>query len=101
MVKGAESKISVRRVAQWRERRTAMASSSKLSDRRKFLNFLAASPILAYAGVASRLVEELLSQPLAAQEMSLAPKDAVIIKSVKEALTVMDFDAAARSKLSL
>jgi 4-hydroxymandelate oxidase len=76
-----------------------MASSSKWSDRRKFLSFLAASPILAHAGFASHLVEELLAQPLAAQEMSLAPQDAVIIKSVKEALTVMDFDAAARSKL--
>jgi 4-hydroxymandelate oxidase len=78
-----------------------MAASSSLSDRRAFLSFLAASPILAYAGFGSRSVEELLAEPLPAQEMSLAPRDAVIIKSVKEALTVMDFDAAARSKLSV
>lgn len=78
-----------------------MASSSKMSDRRQFLNFLAASPILAYAGIAFGLVHELLARPLAAQEMSLAPPDAVVIKSVKEALTVMDFDAAARAKLPL
>ena len=78
-----------------------MVSSNSGSDRRKFLSFLAASPVLAYAGAASQLVEELLAQPLAAQEMSLAPRDAVVIKSVKEALTVMDFDAAARSKLSV
>jgi 4-hydroxymandelate oxidase len=78
-----------------------MASSSEMTDRRKFLSFLAASPVLAYAGAASALVRELLAQPLVAQEMSLAPKDAVIIKSVKEALTVMDFDAAAREKLPL
>jgi 4-hydroxymandelate oxidase len=78
-----------------------MASCNKVSDRRQFLNFLAASPILAYAGIASGLVHELLSRPLEAQEMSLAPKDAVVIKSVKEALTVMDFDAAARAKLPI
>jgi len=78
-----------------------MASCSKLSDRRQFLNFLAASPVLAYAGTASGLVYELLSRPLEAQEMSLAPKDAMVIKSVKEALTVMDFDAAARAKLPI
>src|SRR6516225_863952 len=89
-------------VAFSRERRgTPMASCSKLSDRRQFLNFLAASPVLAYAGTASGLVYELLSRPLEAQEMSLAPKDAMVIKSVKEALTVMDFDAAARAKLPI
>ena len=77
-----------------------MAASNRWSDRRKFLTFLAASPVLAYAGLSSRWVEELLAQPLLAQEMSLAPRDAVVIQSVKEALTVMDFDAAARMKLS-
>lgn len=72
-----------------------------LSDRRQFLNFLASSPALAYAGIASGLVESMLARPVHAQEMSLAPPDAVVIKSVKEALTVMDFDAAARAKLPL
>jgi len=77
-----------------------MGSSSTVPARRAFLRFLASSPILAYAGIASGLLEELLARPAAAQEMSLAPRDAVVIKSVNEALTVMDFDAAARAKLS-
>ena len=70
-----------------------MTSSSKLSDRRAFLTFLAASPVLAYAGFSSRWVEEVLAAPLAEQ-------DAVVIKSVKEALNIFDFEPAARAKLS-
>lgn len=72
----------------------AMTSSTKLSDRRAFLSFLAASPILAYAGFSSRWVEQVLAEPLPQQ-------DAVVIKSVKEALNIFDFDAVARTKLSL
>jgi isopentenyl diphosphate isomerase/L-lactate dehydrogenase-like FMN-dependent dehydrogenase len=67
--------------------------SKKLSDRRAFLSFLAASPILAYAGFSSRWVEEVLAAPLPQQ-------NEVVIKSVKEALNVFDFDAAARVKLT-
>jgi 4-hydroxymandelate oxidase len=71
-----------------------MAHAAKLSDRRAFLNFLAASPILACAGFSSRWIEDVLAEPLPQQET-------IVIKSVKEALNVFDFDAAARAKLSL
>ena len=81
-----------------------MGSSSNWSARRKFLGLLAASPALAYAGFKSGLVEKLLEQPLAAQNVSGVPRLAltpreqalsapedVVISSVKEALTIMDF----------
>jgi 4-hydroxymandelate oxidase len=70
-----------------------MTSSTKFSDRRAFLGFLASSPIMAYAGFNSRWAAEVLAAPLPQQ-------DAVVIKSVKEALNVFDFDPAARAKLS-
>ncbi len=70
-----------------------MAPSKKVADRRAFLSFLAASPILAYAGFNSRWVEEVLASPVPQQ-------NEVVIKSVKEALNVFDFDAAARVKLT-
>jgi 4-hydroxymandelate oxidase len=67
--------------------------SKIVSDRRAFLSFLAASPVLAYAGYSSRWVDEILAAPLPQQ-------NEVVIKSVKEALNVFDFDAAARVKLT-
>ncbi len=70
-----------------------MTPSKQISDRRAFLSFLAASPILAYAGYSSRWIEEVLAAPLPQQ-------NEVVIKSVKEALSVFDFDAAARVKLT-
>ena len=70
-----------------------MTPSQKLSDRRAFLTFLAASPVLAYAGLNSRWVDEVLAAPPQQQ-------NEVVIKSVKEALNVFDFDAAARVKLT-
>jgi len=78
-----------------------MVSSSRLSDRRAFLSFLAASPVLAYAGFSSRWVEDLMAAPLPAQgTAALGAQNEGVIKSVKEALSVFDFDAAARTKLS-
>jgi 4-hydroxymandelate oxidase len=71
-----------------------MASSLGSADRRAFLSFLAASPLLAAAGFTPGWLEQLLEAPVAAQ-------DAVIIKSVREALNVFDFEAAARAKLSV
>ena len=79
-----------------------MASSSSLRDRRAFLSFLAASPILAYAGFNSRWVEDLMAEPLPAQDAAaIGAQNQVIIRSVKEALSVFDFDAVARTKLSV
>ena len=78
-----------------------MASSSRLQERRAFLSFLAASPILAYAGFSSRWVEDVMAEPLPAQgTAALGAQNDAVIKSVKEALNVFDFDAAARTKLS-
>jgi 4-hydroxymandelate oxidase len=67
--------------------------SQKLSDRRAFLSFLVASPVLAYAGLNSQWIDEVLAAPQQQQ-------NEVVIKSVKEALNVFDFDAAARVKLT-
>lgn len=69
-----------------------MSLSSLVSDRRAFLSFLAASPVLAYAGFSASWIEEVLAAPPQQQ-------NEVVIKSVKEALNVFDFDAAARTKL--
>src|SRR5882672_8803398 len=78
-----------------------MDSSGRLKDRRAFLSFLAASPILAYAGLNSRWVEEVMAEPLPPQgTAALGAQNDAVIKSVKEALNVFDFDAAARTKLS-
>jgi 4-hydroxymandelate oxidase len=78
-----------------------MESSNRLRDRRAFLSFLAASPILAWAGFTSRWVEDLMAEPAGAQDTAaLRTQNEIIIKSVKEALNVFDFDAAARTKLS-
>lgn len=70
-----------------------MIPSKKLSDRRAFLTFLAASPVLAYAGLNASWVDEVLAAP----QQEQGP---YVIKSVKEALNVFDFDAAARVKLT-
>ena len=69
-----------------------MSLSRRVADRRAFLSFLAASPVLAYAGFSSGWIEEVLAAPPQQQ-------NEVVIKSVKEALNVFDFDAAARAKL--
>jgi isopentenyl diphosphate isomerase/L-lactate dehydrogenase-like FMN-dependent dehydrogenase len=70
-----------------------MAPAKTISDRRAFLSFLAASPVLAYAGFNSRWIDEVLAAPLPEQ-------NEVVIKSVKEALNVFDFEAVARVKLT-
>jgi isopentenyl diphosphate isomerase/L-lactate dehydrogenase-like FMN-dependent dehydrogenase len=67
--------------------------SKKISDRRAFLSFLTASPVLAYAGLNAKWIDEVLAAPPQQQ-------NEVVIKSVKEALNVFDFDAAARVKLT-
>lgn len=66
------------------------------SDRRAFLRWLAASPVLAAAGLTSDWFNELLSAPISAQE-----QNAYVIKTVREALNVFDFRAAAKAKLSV
>ena len=70
-----------------------MNLTKKMANRRAFLGFLAASPVLAYAGFNAKWIEEVLAAPPPQQ-------NEVVIKSVKEALNVFDFDAAARVKLT-
>jgi len=78
-----------------------MLSRQAMKDRRSFLKFLAASPIMAYAGFSSRWTEELMAAPFEPQDTAaLGAQNEVVIKSVKEALNVFDFDAVARTKLS-
>jgi 4-hydroxymandelate oxidase len=70
-----------------------MNSPKRMSDRRAFLSFLAASPVLAYAGFNARWIDEVLAAPVLDQ-------NEVVIKSVKEALNIFDFEAVARVKLT-
>lgn len=78
-----------------------MRLSDGLKSRRAFLSYLAASPILACMGFTSRWVEELTAESALAQDSATVDRqNEVIIKSVKEALSVFDFDAVARTKLS-
>jgi 4-hydroxymandelate oxidase len=79
-----------------------MLSSRELTNRRAFLNFLAASPILACAGFNSRFVDDLMAAPVPAQDAAgEQARNEVVIKSVKEALNVFDFDPVARKKLNI
>src|ERR1700722_1221407 len=71
--------------------RSAVTLSAKLSDRRAFLSFLAASPVLACAGFNARWIDEVLAAPVPEQ-------NEVVIKSVKEALNIFDFESVARVK---
>jgi 4-hydroxymandelate oxidase len=86
--------------------------NERLTARRKFLTYLATSPLLVAAGLKPSLLAAALDpfqdanrsqridvrseNPLAV----LPPHDETVIKSVKEALTVMDFELAARAKMS-
>ena len=63
-------------------------------DRRTFLKLLVASPLMASAGFGLGWVEEVLAEPLHDQER-------YVIKSVNEALSIWDFQAAAKEKMSL
>lgn len=89
-----------------RSEEETMAVYGSLTDRRAFLGFLAASPLLAAAGFTPAWVERVLAASdgaIDAQEGALArltAQNAVIINAVKDAITVMDFEAAAEAKLS-
>jgi len=71
-------------------------ASVNLSDRRRFLRWLAASPVLASAGLTAAWFEELLGAQLPAAE-----ERAVLIKSIREALNVFDFRTVAKAKLNV
>jgi 4-hydroxymandelate oxidase len=69
----------------------------RTASRRHFLQFLAASPLLAPAGAAA-LAEELRSRP--ADPMAWAPRDPdALITDPKQALDVFDFEPVAHKNL--
>ena len=78
-----------------------MLSSIRKMHRRAFLNFLTASPILAGAGFSSLWVDDLMAQDTAQAPAEEDARNGMVIKSVKEALNVYDFDAVARTKLNV
>lgn len=84
-----------------------MHTLRNLTARRAFLRYLAASPVLASAGIASQLGDLLFAAPAPGQgprlslpprEIGLHPGDDVVIRSVDEALTLMDFHAYIHAK---
>ena len=78
-----------------------MLTSRALKDRRAFLRFLASSPIMVSAGFTAGWMERLMAEEPVKDAASLGAQNEILIKSVKEALNVFDFDAVARTRLSL
>ena len=75
-----------------------------MTDRRQFVRFLAGSPLLAAAGLNSRMFEDLMSDVPrnASRALSLAQEAvqaASTIRSPSEALNVLDFEPAAKEKI--
>ncbi len=69
------------------------------ANRRRFLRFLAASPLLA-AGAGPALAETLLPKPKLPDPLTWAPLDpADLIKSPKEAINVFDFEPVCRQNV--
>ncbi|HEX7939888.1 MAG TPA: alpha-hydroxy-acid oxidizing protein, partial [Gemmatimonadaceae bacterium] len=67
------------------------------TSRRRFLQFLAGSPLLAMAGGDLTRVARLLHQ--GAQGQSPASQDPALITSVQQALDVFDFEPVAKTKI--
>lgn len=77
---------------------------SNMTDRRQFLQFLAGSPLLAAAGISTRLLQDLTSASPARAANALsraqqALQDPAVIRAASEALDVFDFEPAARAKI--
>jgi 4-hydroxymandelate oxidase len=72
---------------------------SKSQARRAFLKFLAASPVMAAAGLTPDWADQLLAMPLPDQDSPA--NDTYVIKSVREALNVFDFRLAAKKKIPI
>jgi len=75
-----------------------------MTDRRQFLQFLAASPIFSAAGLSPRLLRDLTSASprRAAKALSLAQQAAqgpLAIRSASEALDVFDFEPVAHANI--
>ena len=75
-----------------------------MTDRRRFLQFLAGSPLLAAAGINTRLLQDLVSASPARAANALsraqqALQDPALIRSASEALNVFDFEPVAKAKI--
>jgi 4-hydroxymandelate oxidase len=69
------------------------------ANRRRFLQYLAASPLFA-AGAGSAFAETLLPKPRLPDPLMWAPRDASnLIKSPKEAINVFDFEQVCRQNV--
>ncbi len=74
-------------------------SNDQDANRRRFLQFLAASPLLA-AGAGSALAETLLPKPKVADPLMWGPLDpADLIKDPKQAINVFDFEPVCRQNV--
>jgi 4-hydroxymandelate oxidase len=74
------------------------------TSRRDFLSFLAGSPLLAAAGLDSKSFNRLFAASPRGAEQAMAAvqqlaTQTTIIKSAKDALDVLDFEAAAKAKI--
>lgn len=89
-----------------------MSAPANGDDRRRFLRFLAASPLLAAAGVDLRALERLTSDGSPdggwrlLEEVGLAtrapsPQQPSLIRAPEEALSVFDFEPVAKAKLPI
>jgi isopentenyl diphosphate isomerase/L-lactate dehydrogenase-like FMN-dependent dehydrogenase len=74
-------------------------STDRDANRRRFLQFLAASPLLA-AGAGSAVAETLLPKPRQPDPLTWGPFDpASLIKTPKEAINVFDFEPVCRQNV--
>ena len=72
----------------------------KAASRRRFLQFLASSPLLAATGSASAFAETLMPKGKLPDPLTWAPLDAGrLIKSPKEAINVFDFEPVMRQNV--
>src|SRR5262245_20320925 len=74
------------------------AMSTEINNRRKFLQFLAASPLFAASGAA--LAETLTPRPKLPDPLMWAPQEATtLIKSPKEAINIFDLEPVCRQNV--
>src|SRR5215469_16187907 len=81
-------------------REKSMSSDRRAADRRRFLQFLAASPLLSLASVAAYAADGVTPStklPDPVRWADLDPQE--LIKSPKEAINVFDFEPVARKNV--
>src|SRR5262245_51653550 len=78
-----------------------MSQNQPLERRRQFLKFLSASPyIVSVGGMAAYLRQDSFAQDIRPSSFSSIMRDRMsVVADPKEALTVFDFEATARTKV--